>query len=111
MADRRLILGVVADAPSFVRSFKRIKDPQRAAQVCATLRGLLLADIDQLPAKLHLHPLTNKKATSRLDASTKVAAWSLHVTPDDRLKASFTYEEGVMYLRLVDDHDVIDKNP
>lgn len=111
MAEPRLILGVVLDSPSFVRSFKRIKDAHRAAQICATLRGLLLADIDQLPAKLHLHPLTGKKVASRLNSNEKVPAWSLHVTPDDRLKASFTYEEGVMYLRLVDDHDVIDKNP
>lgn len=111
MAEPRLIRGVVADAATFVRSFRRIKDPQRAAQVRASLRDLLLADLDQLPAKFHLHQLTGKRVASCLNPAGKVNAWSLHVTPDDRLKASFTFEEGVVYLRLVDEHDVIDANP
>ena len=111
MAEPRLIRGVVASAQSFVRSFKRIKDPQRSAQIRNSLRELLLADLDQLPAKYHLHPLTSKKVASALDPRTTVHAWSLHVTRDDTLKASFTFEDGVIYLRLVDEHDVIDGNP
>ena len=33
------------------------------------------------------------------------------MTANDAYKASFTFEDGIVYLRLVDEHDVIDKNP
>lgn len=111
MIDGRVIRGIDLTSESFKKSFKRLKDVRIQTQVKETLRTLLLLDLDQTPAKLHLHPLTNKLVISRLDSSKKVNAWSLHVTPNDDYKASFTYENGVCYFRLVDEHDIIDKNP
>lgn len=111
MIEGRVIRGLVVDCESFVRSFKRLKDVNIQREVRDTIRSLLLADVSQLPAKLHFHQLTNKLVPSRLDPTKKVVAWSLHVTADDRYKASFTYEDGVLYFRLCDEHDVIDKNP
>ena len=35
----------------------------------------------------------------------------IHITPDDRYKASFTFEHGVAYFRACGEHDQVDKNP
>lgn len=110
--EGRKVLAVDVSAPSFQRGLKRVcKDQQRGKLVLAAIRELLFADLSQLPAKLHLHQLTNKMVASVIDSSKKVPAWSFHVTPDDRYKASFTFESGCVYFRAVDEHDVIDKNP
>ncbi len=110
-AGERLIRGVVATDPTFIKSLKRIKDPARQAEITGALRCLLLLDLDAAPAKLHLHQLVNKAVACTLPPVRKVAPWTLHVTADDRYKASFTLEAGVAYMRLCDEHDVIDKNP
>lgn len=109
--DGRVIRGVDLTSPSFRRAFARIKIESVRREALTTIKTLLLANIDQLPARLHLHQLTNKTVPSVLDPKKKVAAWSLHVTADDAYKASFTYEDGAFYFRLLDEHDVIDKNP
>lgn len=111
MIEGRVIRGVDLRSPTFIRCLVRLKDPQLLRQVKATLQSLLLLDIDQAPAKLHMHQLKSKQVPSRCDPSKKVSAWTLHVTPDDRYKASFTFEDGMAYFRLCDEHDVIDKNP
>jgi len=72
---------------------------------------LLFAEVDKLPAKLHFHQLTSKQVPSRLDDRKKVAAWSLHITADDRYKASFTFEDGMLYFRTCGLHDKVDKKP
>jgi hypothetical protein len=108
--EGRVIRGVDINCSEFRKSFKRLSEP-RQLEVAATLRSLLLLELDKLPAKLHMHQLHKKPVTSRLQPNTKVSAWTLHVTADDRYKASFTFEDGVMYFRLCDEHDVIDKNP
>lgn len=111
MAEDRVIRGIVATDAPFVRGLKRVKDPQRQAQIRESLRLLLFLDLDAAPAKLHLHQLTNKKVASAVANSKFVTPWTLHVTADDTYKASFTLEDGVAYMRLCDEHDVIDKNP
>ena len=110
-ADGRIIRGVDATAPAFARSLRRIRDPRCQREIVETLRALLFSNLDELPRKLHLHPLTNRQVVSRLDPTKKVNAWSLHVTANDAYKASFTFEDGVVYLRLCDEHDVIGRNP
>jgi len=107
----RLVLGVDASATMFVNSLRAIKDQQIKKAIVATLRTLLFADLDALPAKLHLHQLSGREVVSATQSGKKVKVWTLHVTPDDRYKASFTLEDNIAYLRLVDEHDVIDKRP
>lgn len=41
----------------------------------------------------------------------KEPVWSLHITADDRYKASFTYEDGTLYFRTCGIHDTVDKHP
>lgn len=111
MSEDRTIRGVFADDPQFLRSLKRIRDPQLRTEILERIRALLLLELDKAPRKLHLHQLQARKVQSRLDRGKQVAPWTFHVTTNDAYKASFTLEGGVAYLRLVDEHDVIDKNP
>lgn len=75
------------------------------------IKSLLFMNLDQAPKKLHLHPLTNKKAPSIFDSTKKVAVWSLHIAADDNYKASFTYEDGTLFFRTCGKHDDVDKRP
>lgn len=111
MFDGKVVAGVDCSSASFKKGLKRIKDPRLQAQIRETLRALLFLDLDQAPKKLHLHPLTNRAVPSALDPTKKVTPWSLHVTADDRYKASFSFEGGVAYFRVCDEHDVVDKDP
>ena len=107
----KTVLGVDCQAPTFRHGLKRIKDQQLGRDIREAIRSLLLLDLDQAPAKLHLHHLTGKKVPSRVNPSVKVAAWTIHVTANDVYKASFTFEDGVVYLRTVDEHDIVDSDP
>lgn len=109
--EGRVIRGVVCTLPQFIKSFGRIRDPRLQSEIRDTLRGLLLLNIDQPPAKLKLHQLKNSKVPSFVDPSRRINAWTIHVTANDAYKASFTYEDGIAYFRLIDEHDVVDKNP
>ena len=111
MIDGKVIRGVHATGSTFCNGFKRIKDPKLQVQIRDAIRSLLLLDLDQKPAKMHLHQLVNKKVASALKPGHKVSPWTFHVTAGDEYKASFTLEDGVAYLRVVDEHDVVDKNP
>lgn len=109
--DERVIRCVDCNAESFLKSLKRLKSADRLKEVQSAIRSVLLARWDELPKKLHFHQLANKKVCSVLKPGEKVPAWSMHVTPDDTLKASFTFEDGTIYLRRLDEHDALDKNP
>lgn len=102
--------GMVA-APTFLRGLKGIKDPKLQQEIRSTVRGLMFLDLDQAPAKLHLHQLSNRKVPSATREGLNVAVWTLHVTTNDAYKASFTLEDGIAYLRIVDEHDQVDKHP
>lgn len=111
MAAERVVVGVDARGTAFQNSFKTIRDPQLRREIKETLRSLLFLDLDAVPAKLHLHPLTGKKVPSALVPGTSVPVWTLHVTANDKYKASFTFEDGRIFLRQVGEHDLIDKRP
>ena len=111
MAGEFVIGGVVANAPSFINSLCRVKSPQLQGVIKDSLRKLLLTPVGDLPGKLNFHQLTGKTVPSAVAPDKKVAAWSLHVVPNGDYKASFTFEGGVIYLRQVDTHAVIDKRP
>ena len=107
---RLLFVRVDASAVSFHRSIKKFRGAQ-LEEVLRAIRSLLLLNVDAAPRKLHLHQLTDVFVPSILDPKKKVKPWTFHVTSDDKYKASFTLEEGVVYLRLVGEHDNIDKRP
>lgn len=107
----RVIRAVDVSATSFRRSFGAIKDTKIQSEIESTIKAMLFQDIDRAPRKWHMHQLANKSVPSVADATKKVNVWTLHVTADDRYKASFTLEDCKAYFRLVDEHDIIDKNP
>lgn len=111
MSGERSVRCIDLNAESFHQSLKKIKDQNLREQIKTTLRSLLLLDLDEAPAKLHLHTLTGKKVASVRNPMQKVPAWSLHVTSNDVYKASFTFEDGTLFFRRIDTHDALDKNP
>ena len=106
-----MIRAVDCRASSFIRSLDRIKDQAQQTQVRDAIRSLLMLNLDQAPRALHLHQLTGKRVASSVRAGAQVAVWTFHITKDDSMKASFTFEDGVAFLRLCGPHDMIDKNP
>lgn len=111
MAGERVVRGIVATAPAFIRALKGVKDAQLQREIRLCIQGLLFLDIDQPPARLHLHQLKNHSVDSATRTGVKVNPWTIHVTANDAYKASFTLEDGVIHLRLVDEHDRVDKHP
>lgn len=111
MIDGRVIRAVDCNSEAFRRSLARIRDQQLQTHVRTALRTLLLTDLDAPARALHLHQLSNKQVPSALRPGVKVNVWTIHVTPDDAYKASFTLEDGTAYMRQCDTHAVIDKRP
>ena len=108
--DGRVIRAIDINSELFRLAWKKLpKEVQPEAR--DVLRSLFFQNIDNIPAKLHFHQLISKEVSSRLDKSKKVKAWSLHITADDRYKASFTYEGGTLYFRTCGKHDTVDKSP
>lgn len=110
MIEGRVIRAVDCNDLGFIRCFKRLSTGQQE-QAREAILLLLLADLDAPPRVLHLHQLTNRQVASVLRPGHKVNAWTIHITKDDTYKASFTLEDGTAYMRLCDEHDVIDKRP
>jgi hypothetical protein len=110
MSGDRVIRAVDCKLPTFVRGLKRLSEPLQT-EVIASLRSVLLLDLSKPSRKLHLHQLTNKKVPSALNPLQKVNPFSIHVTANDKYKASFTLENGTAYFRVCDEHDIVDKNP
>lgn len=111
MIDGRVIRAVDCNSDSFRRSVARIRDTRLQDHIRSALRTLFLTDLDAPARALHLHMLVNKQVPSVLRPGVKVNVWTIHVTPDDAYKASFTFEGGTAYMRLCDEHAVIDKRP
>ncbi len=107
----RQIVRVDAGNGVFLRSLGKVKDAQRRREIVETLRELFLLDLDAAPARLHLHQLTGKSGCSVIDSHVKVPIWTIHVTADDTYKASFTFEDGCAYLRVIRTHDRLDDDP
>lgn len=106
----RIIRAIDMNGDMFRDDWKKLpKEVQPEAR--EVIRSLFFQCIDSIPGKLHFHQLTGKEVPSRLNKSKKVKAWSLHITADDRYKASFTYEDGTLYFRTCGKHDTVDKKP
>jgi len=108
--DGRVIRGLDITADTFRSRWKDLPDNVQLAGK-ETIKSLLFQNLDTAPRKLHLHPLVSKLVPSRADPKKKVPVWTFHLTPDDRWKASFTFEGGVAHFRVCGKHDVIDKSP
>ena len=108
--DGRVIRGINIGSTSFRNSWKDLPGKVQD-EAMLVLQNLFGKNVDTLPRKLHLHPLNGKQVPSVLDPNKKVAVWTLHITSDDNYKASFTYEDGVLYFRTCGRHDAIDKKP
>jgi hypothetical protein len=97
--EDRVITSVDCADPSFINSFKKL--PEDAKKEARTAIGsLILCDLDQMPAKLHLHILKGHPGV-----------FSIHLTKDDRYKASFKMVKGIAVMRRCALHDELDKNP
>lgn len=108
--DGRVIRGIDINNQAFRQAWKGLPGNVQDEAI-KTISSLAGKSLDLLPAKLHYHPLMGKEVPSRLVPDKKVKAWSLHITADDRYKASFTYEDGVLYFRTCGLYDTIDKKP
>ncbi|MDP2434095.1 MAG: hypothetical protein Q8O33_19040 [Pseudomonadota bacterium] len=110
MSGVNTITTIDANNSAFQRSYQGIKpDIRREAQQAIGM--LLCVDVDNPPARLHLHTLTSKTVPSVLAPGKRVKVYTFHLTSNDAWKASFTLENGTAYLRLCGPHDKIDKNP
>lgn len=110
MSAKNKILRVDAGNTHFQRTFDSLK-PDIKKEAIKALGQLILVDVENPPARLHLHPLTSKTVCSALDRSKKVKVYTFHLTSNDSYKASFTLEDGTAYLRACGSHDLIDSNP
>lgn len=110
MSGKSQITKIDGGNPTFQKAFAKLKHQQKR-EATAAFGTLLMLDIDQAPAKLHLHPLKNLTARSVLDPTKRVKVYTIYITADDRDKASFTLENGTAYLRFCGEHDEVDKSP
>lgn len=83
----------------FQRHWKRLP-PYAKEQGIKAIQALHNSP-DQRPDRLHLHKLNLYKKS----------IWTLHLTGDDRYKASFEIHEGIAVFRACGLHDDIDENP
>jgi hypothetical protein len=109
MSGKLIVTAINVENPTFQRTFRKLP-PDILKEAKKALGELLLTDILDPPAKLHLHPLTSKSVPSRLDPAKKVKVYTIHLTSNDSYKASFTFENGVAYMRVCGEHDDIDKS-
>lgn len=108
--EGRVIRSLDMNAQSFKKDFTSLPNEVKG-EASDTIKNLFFKKIDQIPAKYKFHQLKHKQVVSRIDPSKKVNAWTLHLTADDRYKASFTFEDSVIFFRTCGLHDAIDKKP
>lgn len=106
----RQILRLDFGNTTFQRTLQKLK-PDTRREATRLIAELIYVDIDNAPAKLHLHALKGKTVKSALDPSKNVPVYTIHITSNDSYKASFTYENETAYFRVCGTHDEIDKNP
>ncbi len=97
MPPKYILTAVDFGADSFTSSWKKLT-PQVQKEARKLIGEMTLCE--KMPAKLHFHKLEGFDGI-----------WTVHVTADDKYKASFTIENGVAKMRRVGLHDWIDKNP
>lgn len=108
--EGRVIRALNMNLKSFQKDFASLPNEIKS-EAKGSIKDLLFQKIDEIPAKRKFHQLTNSKVTSRINPTQKVNAWTFHLTADDRYKASFTFEDSVIYFRTCGLHDVVDKKP
>lgn len=99
MSRGPIIRAINVASPIFQRTWKRL--PQYAKEEGQKAIAQLLLPPDQRPAKLHLHKLHLYRES----------IWTLHLTGDDKYKASFHIEEDTAVFRRAGLHDQVDDNP
>jgi len=92
-----ILRAVDVGADSFVSCWKKL-GPEIQREARKFVSEMILCE--RMPAKLHFHKLDGYKDI-----------WTIHVTSDDKYKASFTIKDGVAVMRRIGLHDWIDKNP
>ncbi len=110
MKKQRLIRSLNYDSERFQRTFEGLK-PDVMKEARRAFGEMILTDIDNPPAKLHLHALAGREVKSALAPQKRVKIYTVHITSNDSYKASFTFEDGCAYMRCCGPHDDIDKNP
>ena len=95
---------------TFKKLFQKLR-PEVQKEAKQAIGQLTLLDIAAAPKSLHLHTLTALKATSAVNPKNKVSIYTIHLTKDDKWKASFTFENGIAFMRVCGEHDWVDKNP
>jgi hypothetical protein len=110
VSSGNLILRLDFSSTRFQSDFRSLK-PDIMKEARRLLSDLIMVDIENPPARLHLHPLKDKLVPSVLDPTKKVKVYTLHITSNDSWKASFTLEAGTAYMRLCGPHDKVDKSP
>ena len=108
--EGRVIRSVNIGNKAFISRWKDLPGnvQDEALRVIQSLMGL---PFDRVPRKLHMHQLVGKDVPSVLNPNNKERAWTLHITADDRYKASFTFEGECCHFRACGLHDEIDKKP
>jgi mRNA-degrading endonuclease YafQ of YafQ-DinJ toxin-antitoxin module len=94
-----IIREVDALSPAFQRTWKRLPDEVKK-QARKAMAALLLPP-EERPRKLHFHKMNTGNDS----------IWSIHLSNDDRYKASLSIVGDVAVMRRCGTHEEIDKNP
>jgi len=97
VSETYILTGINTSAACFQSDWKKLS-PQIQAEARKAF-GLMLMQVDRMPGKLHFHKLSG------------FDSWTIHVTSDDKYKASFKIVNGVAIMRRIGLHDKIDKDP
>lgn len=93
-----IIRSVNIESKGFKRGWKKL--PQNAQEQGREALKALVLPPDQRPDRLHFHKL-----------NYRVSVWTIHLTRDDRYKASMQIDGDVAFMRRCGLHDEVDANP
>ncbi len=110
MSGGSVVTAIDLNSTVFQKTFAKL-DEKVKRDAKKIMSELMLLDLARPPAKLHLHTLTSKTVRSALDPKKSVNVYAIHISSDDKFKASFTFENGTAYFRVCGEHDWVDKNP
>jgi hypothetical protein len=98
MSRGPIIRRVDANSPVFKRTFKGL--PREVQGPAIEAFKTLFLPPDQRPAKVHFHKLRGFEDI-----------WTIHISSDDRYKASFRLDGDLATMRRCGTHEEIDKSP
>lgn len=99
MSRGPVIREINIDSPGFQRTWKKLPDEVKR-EAKEALKALLLPP-EERPSRLHFHKMRGFGGE----------IWSIHLSRNDRYKASLSVENGVAYMRRCGTHEEIDKSP